>query len=208
MFKHIIWDFDGTLFNSYPAMGGAFKVLLKEHGIEESLEEILKYMKVSMGTAIEYYKNNYHIDSTFLDEYDLKRSAIEKELCRPYQGIPEVCKSIHDSGKKSYLYTHRGESAITFLKKYSLYDYFADFITSTNGFERKPSPEAINYLVEKHNMLKDEAIMIGDRELDILSAKNAGIYSCFFSGNGGKCDIADYTIDNFKQLHSIISESN
>lgn len=58
MYKHIIWDFDGTLFDSYPAMGGAFKALLNEQRIEESLEEILKYMKVSMWTAIDYCKNN------------------------------------------------------------------------------------------------------------------------------------------------------
>ena len=73
-----------------------------------------------------------------------------------------------------------------------------------SGFQRKPSPDAINYLVDKHNMIHNQAIMIGDRDLDILSAKNAGIHGCFFNEDGKKSDIADFTISNFEELYSII----
>lgn len=129
---------------------------------------------------------------------------MEVNLSKPYTGIKEICRYIHTSGKNNYLYTHRGESAIILLKKYGLYDYFTDFITSQHGFERKPSPNAINYLVDKYNIVHNEAIMIGDRDLDILSAKNAGIHACYFTDNGGKSNIADYTINNLQQLYSII----
>ncbi|HWT26865.1 MAG TPA: HAD hydrolase-like protein [Mobilitalea sp.] len=40
MYKHIIWDFDGTLFDTYPAMGSVFKEMLKEIEIVEDLDEI------------------------------------------------------------------------------------------------------------------------------------------------------------------------
>lgn len=204
MYKHIIWDFDGTLFDSYPAMGSAFKSLLEEQGIDEPLDEILKYMKVSMAHAIRHYEEKYHISSDFIDRYGKKRKEIEISICRPFSGIEELCKYIHTSGKNNYLYTHRGESSIIFLKKYGLYGYFTDFITSQNDFERKPSPDAINYLVNKYKMLHGEALMVGDRDLDILSAKNAGIHSCYFNDEGEKSNIADYTINKFEELYSII----
>jgi FMN phosphatase YigB (HAD superfamily) len=54
-------------------------------------------------------------------------------------------------------------------------------------------------------MARDEAIMIGDRELDVLSARNAGIHGCFFSESGEKSNIADFSINDFRQLYSIIS---
>ena len=130
---------------------------------------------------------------------------MEFSLCKPYKGIEEICKYIHTSGKKNYLYTHRGESSITFLKNYDLYDYFSDFITSEHGFERKPSPNAINHIVDKYNIIHNEAIMIGDRDLDILSAKNAGISGCFFTAGNEKSSIADFTINDLEQLYSIIS---
>lgn len=204
MYKHIIWDFDGTLFDTYPVMGSIFKKMLEEEGIVEPLDEILKYMKVSMSHALRHYEKKYHINNAFIDKYNKQREDTEIHLSKPYTGIEEICRYIHTSGKNNYLYTHRGESAIKFLKNYGLYDYFIDFITSQHGFERKPSPDAINYLVDKYNIVHNEAIMIGDRDLDILSAKNAGIHACFFTDKGEKSDIADFTISNFQQLYSII----
>lgn len=204
MYKHIIWDFDGTLFDTYPVMGGIFKQVLEEDGIVESLDEILKYMKVSMSCAVQHYEKKYNIDNTFIEKYKQRRVDTEIHLCKPYVGIEEICRYIHTSGKKNYLYTHRGESAIQLLKNYGLYDYFSDIITSQQGFERKPSPDAINYLVDKYNIIHNEAIMIGDRDLDILSGKNAGIHACFFTDGNEKSNIADFTINNFQQLYSII----
>jgi HAD superfamily hydrolase (TIGR01549 family) len=205
LYKHIIWDFDGTLFDTYPVMGSAFKMILEEEGIEESIDEIVKHMKVSMTYAIQHYEKKYHINNTFIEKYESQRKVNEISFCKPYKGIEEICKYIHTLGRKNYLYTHRGESAIMFLKKYDIYSYFADCITSEHGFERKPSPDAINHIIEKYNIIHSEAIMIGDRDLDILSAKNAGISSCFFTEGDEKSSIADFTINNFEQLYSIIS---
>lgn len=83
-------------------------------------------------------------------------------------------------------------------------DYFTDFITSKQGFERKPSPYAINYLLNKHNMIHSESIMIGDRELDLLSGKNAKISACYFTEGNDNNNYADYTINDFQQLYTII----
>jgi phosphoglycolate phosphatase-like HAD superfamily hydrolase len=47
--------------------------------------------------------------------------------------------------------------------------------------------------------------MIGDRDLDILAAKNAGIHACYFTDSSEKSNIADFTINSFQQLYSIIS---
>jgi HAD superfamily hydrolase (TIGR01549 family) len=204
MFKHIIWDFDGTLFDTYPVMATVFKEMLEEKGYQEDLEEILTYMKVSMLYALKHYENRYPISKAFLEEYELRRREKELSLCKPYAEIENICRSIHTSGKCNYLYTHRGASAITLLNDYNLYEYFTDFITSQQKFERKPSPDAINYLIHKYNMNKQEAIMIGDRDLDILAGKNAGIQACFFSENGEISQFADYSINNLSQLSSIL----
>lgn len=204
LYRHIIWDFDGTLFDTYPVMGSIFKNMLEEEGFVESLDDIIKSMKVSMSYALQHYEKKYHINNTFIDRYNKKRIDMEVNLSKPYTGIEEICRYIHTSGKNNYLYTHRGESAIILLKNFGLHDYFTDFITSQHGFERKPSPNAINFLVDKYNIIHDEAIMIGDRDLDILSAKNAGIHACYFTDSSEKSNIADFTINSFQQLYSIV----
>ncbi|HEX7064283.1 MAG TPA: HAD-IA family hydrolase [Bacillales bacterium] len=204
MYKHVIWDFDGTLFDTYPVMAQIFKELLEEEGIEEPLEEIVRQMKVSASTALKYYEVKYQIDKEFVAKYQSRRNKVEVEVSKPFEGIEEVCKYIHSTNRKNYLYTHRGESSIKLLKKYGLYDYFSDFITSQQGFERKPSPDAINYLIDEYHMIHSEAVMIGDRDLDLLSAKNAGISACYFTDGYEKNSISDYIIHEFQQLYSIV----
>jgi phosphoglycolate phosphatase-like HAD superfamily hydrolase len=81
MFTHIIWDFDGTLFDTYPAMGRSFSNLLKEKGHDESTNEILKYMKVSMSHAYSHYKDKYQIDDAFIEIYSQHRHELELKMC-------------------------------------------------------------------------------------------------------------------------------
>lgn len=204
MYKHIIWDFDGTLFDTYPVMAKVFKELLREKGIEEPLEEILKQMKVSASSALRYYEKKYQIGKEFVTEYKKRKRESEFELSKPFEGIEEICKYIHSTNRKNYILTHRGDSTIELLKIYDLHSYFSDFITSKQGFERKPSPDAIYYLINKYNMNHSEAIMIGDRDLDLLSGKNAGISACYFTDGNEKNDNADFIINNFQQLYNIL----
>lgn len=207
MYKHIIWDFDGTLFDTYPVMGTAFHRTLYEAGIVEPMEEILKHMKESISDTLKFYQKKYQIDQEFIEKYKKLRKELESDLCKPYSGIQELCKYISTSGRYNYVFTHRGETTEKYLKAHGLSDYFTECITSQHSFERKPSPEAIHYLIGKYEMIPKEAIMIGDRELDILSGKNAGIDACFFDEVGGKqCAVADYTIHNFEEMYVILDK--
>ncbi len=204
MYKHMIWDFDGTLFDTYEVMGKALQLTFQSIGVNEPLEDIIRLMKVSISEALHYYAGQYLIDEEFIKEYEATRRKMELEECKPYPGVIELLKHIKETGRYNYLFTHRGISSITFLQKHQIYDYFTDCITSANSFERKPSPAAILHLTERYQMKPQEAIMIGDRDLDILSAKNAGIHACFFDEAGAVCGTADYNIKNIIQLYEII----
>ncbi|MCR8849355.1 HAD-IA family hydrolase [Rossellomorea sp. SC111] len=204
MYKHIIWDFDGTLFDTYPVMAGSFKETLEINGIDEPLEDIMKKMKVSVTYALNHYGEKYGIGDEFITAYNTRRKEVEFDLSKPFEGIAEICKFIHETGRKNYLYTHRGESAITMLENYGLKDYFTDFITSEHGFERKPSPNAIQHLIRTHNIEHSEAIMIGDRDLDLESGKNAGISSCYFTDERVENPHADYVVTSAEELYKII----
>ena len=129
---------------------------------------------------------------------------MELSQCQPFPGVVELLKEIKESHRYNYLFTHRGVSAIEFLQKHHIYEYFTDCITSMHSFERKPSPAAILHLVEKYRMVPQEAIMIGDRDLDILSAKNAGINACFFDETGLICGAADYNIKHIIQVQELV----
>lgn len=204
MFKHIIWDFDGTLFDSYPVMAGLFKTQLLTIGFDEPIEAIMTQMQVSMSHALDFYKDKYAITEEFIASYNKLRHSEEPKHCLPFPAILKLCREVTSNGKFNYLYTHRDFSAKVMLEKYGLISDFTDFITCEDGFERKPSPNAILHLVSKYNMNPEETLMIGDRELDILAAKNAGIRACFYNKNGVECIHADIHIQDFEELFLII----
>lgn len=205
MYRHFIWDFDGTLFDTYPVMAKAFRDTLHEDGIVEDIDMITALMKISIAHTFQYYQEQYGMKQEFRDRFRKRRMDDEMKYNAPFPGAEEICATIANSNRHNYLYTHRSSSAVEFLKKYGLYEYFTDFILKEDGFERKPSPQALNFLVQKHNIKKEEAIMIGDRDIDILAGKNAGMATCLFQkAESDAIEYADVKISEIIQLNRIL----
>lgn len=203
-FKHIIWDFDGTLFDTYPIMAQSLTIALEKIGINESQNDIMKNMKISMGYALKHYGKKYNLDSDFMKRYETIRYELEQDGIRPFEYIQDICKKVCENNGQNYIFTHRGVSTLVYLEKYNMKNYFTQVITSKDNFPRKPQPDAIKYLIEKYNIETEEAVMIGDRELDVMSGKNAGIYGCYLNEEKKIFDSADYNIYNIIQLYEIL----
>ena len=183
-FDHYIWDFDGTLFDSYPQIASAVRDAFGDLGCPVTYEEAYALTKVSVGYALQTLKERFALDLT---EEELKtrfREFAQADPCvgspRPYAGIPDLLKNIVQRGGKHYIYTHRGLSALKYLEAYSLQNMFADAITGADGFAPKPAPDAVLALISRHNMKKGRVVMVGDRDIDIQAGQNAGAAGCFF----------------------------
>ncbi|MBR3842506.1 MAG: HAD-IA family hydrolase [Christensenellaceae bacterium] len=206
MIRNLIWDFDGTLFDTYPVSGGNFQRCIEDaYGVKEDVSEIMAKMKNSFDTAMEFYANKYGFGQDFCRAFYHVNDTSTPDLAKPFSGVREFCLLAKEKGCRHFLYTHRDELTKEMLKKHGLYDCFSGFITSADAFPRKPAPDAINYLLEKYGMAKDDAVMIGDREIDILAGKNAGIYAClFFPENGAfPKTAADFKIREIMELKKV-----
>jgi HAD superfamily hydrolase (TIGR01549 family) len=92
----------------------------------------------------------------------------------------ETLRSLQNKGIAHYIFTHRGHSTFAILDRLGLRAFFQDIITKENGFPLKPAPDALNYLIEKHGLNRAECIMLGDRDIDLDSGKNAGMACALF----------------------------
>ncbi|MBQ8227906.1 MAG: HAD-IA family hydrolase [Clostridia bacterium] len=192
MFKNYIWDFDGMLFDSYPHITTAFEKMMNDYGINIDYVETKRMLEISFATAYDYYGTTDEQKERFREyehDFDLEPIAV------PFANTIETLKKVHENGGKNFLYTHRGASAFYYLKKYGVYDLFEDFVTSENGFPMKPCPDAVNHIVAKHNLNKNETVMIGDREIDVMSGKNAGTKGCLFTIEEKETQ-ADFVVDD------------
>lgn len=183
-FDHYIWDFDGTLFDSYPQIATAIRDAFGNFGCSVTYEEAYALTKVSVGHALKVLKERFKLDlpdEQLRDSYrDFTKEDPNVGSPRPYAGIPELLEAIVQRGGKNYLFTHRGLSALTYLDTCSLTHLFEDTMTSADGFALKPAPDAVLALIKRHQMKKGRVVMVGDRDIDVLSSQNAGSFGCFF----------------------------
>lgn len=203
MYKYLIWDFDGTLFNTYPVMSGIFQTCLKDYGIEAAKEEVEKNLKVNFSYAFAYYSKKFNLKDDIEKKYfEKEEREFEPSNYLPFDGAEFVCRRIIESGGKNFLYTHRKKSTtMAILNEHGMTDLFEGIYTIENGFRRKPHPEGFDFIIEKYSLPHKVTLGVGDRVLDVEAAKGAGIDTCFFdSGNSTDNVCANYIIESLEEI--------
>jgi len=121
-FCNLIWDFDGTLFDTIPAMVSAFAQSLKSFGVDAEEEEIEGMIRLSMGKCIGYYSCRYGLDESILREGFLHRYEnvpLEKQPLMP--GALHVCETVRRIGGCNIIVSHRSaDSLARFLRAYQI----------------------------------------------------------------------------------------
>ena len=203
-YSHIFWDFDGTLFNTYPSTAKCFVEFMAARGHNIPEKEIYNRIKITFADAAAYYSQKCGIEhGEIISGVKQLRREREAEFAEPFPGAAEICRAVTENGGENYLYTHRGVSAIALLKLHNMDAFFTDYVTGGLDFPRKPAPDALNYLIEKHRINRADAIMVGDRELDIEAGFNANIHACFFTEGGEAETKAGYIAKYFSDFYEI-----
>lgn len=178
-YRVYLWDFDGTLFDSYPTMNRAMSQALLELGMPRPEEEVRRLMKQSVSTALCYYQEHFSMDAGLEKLFRKKEKELSADL-PPYPGMKDLCRRIYEKGGMNLLYTHRDTFAEELLKRHGFSRYFSGGVTAEDHFPSKPAPDAIIFLMKQFSFMTEEALMIGDRDIDLLAAKNAGVDGYLF----------------------------
>ena len=182
--KHFIWDFDGTLFDTYPLIIHQMQTALGRFGHTIDSVELMEQLLHTVGVALEYCANKFSIDLEQLDEAysTLHQQSALLPVALPMASVEKALAAVSARGGKNFIFTHRDLASTTaYLEKYGLSRYFTDIIgADTPGFAWKPAADSIEYLLSTHNLDPREVAMVGDREIDLASARAAGIYGIHY----------------------------
>ncbi len=203
-YKHLIYDFDGTLSDTYPCFTETVLQMLKNHGLSGDYKTVYDNLKVSVGHALRH--SGFTSDPAELrQEFHVVHDELALKIQKPYPEAEEILRYAMAQGHKNYLYTHSGKIVKVLLEQWGIADCFEDIIDSTMKFPTKPAPDALNYLCEKHGLDKKDCIMIGDRDIDTDCGRNAGMKGCLFDPEHYYDDSdVDYRIENLLELKNII----
>lgn len=184
-----IWDLDGTLLDSYEAILAGIEETYAQFSIPFDKEKVRAFiLKYSVQNLLVQVAEERGLDVNRLNQVRAQSLAEKNAQVILMPGAREVLAWANQQGIKQFVYTHKGENALTILRDLGLDVYFTEILTSQSGFARKPSPEAATYLISKYHLKPDRTFYIGDRTLDIEFAQNSGIQSINFLGTPVDCN--------------------
>lgn len=183
--KALIWDLDGTLLDSYPIYISSLREAMEELGVSVAEGEILRdVLTYTIGHFIKRMAKEYQLSEETIESSYLQRGMSRNLLIPPMQHAKELLQILRDMGVLNLVYTHKDQSALDVLKEIGLLPFFTDVLTGDSGFRRKPAPDAVNYLLEKYQLNKEDTYYVGDRCIDVDCGWNAGIKSILFLPEG------------------------
>jgi HAD superfamily hydrolase (TIGR01549 family) len=209
-FRNLIWDFDGTILDTYPEITKAFiNVLKKDYSIDYDYNQAYSLAKSSITFCIESLAYEFNIDREEFYENFKKRYFGELTFeDKPFEGVEKVLDYVSKRGG-NFIITHRGgESLNEFLSRNDFNKYFIEIVTSDANFPLKPDPSSFNYIIAKYKLRKEETLGVGDRIQDIEAALGSGVKACFFDPEGKKLEEATYNISKMKDLLKILKEEH
>ena len=184
-----IWDLDGTLLDSYEAILAGIEETYRQFSIPYNKEEVRTFiLKYSVQDLLGQVAEERGLDPVKLNQVRAQSLAEKNAQVVLMPGAREVLAWADKQGIQQFVYTHKGDNALTILRDLGLDAYFTEILTSQSGFARKPSPEAATYLISKYHLKPDRTFYIGDRTLDIEFAQNSSIQSINFLGAPVDCN--------------------
>lgn len=173
-----IWDLDGTLLDSYEAILAGIQETYEQFDIPFDREEVRDFiLRYSVKDLLVRDADQHGLDSEELNR--LRATSLkEKNTQIPLMdGAREILAWTAEQGIQNFVFTHKSDNAFQVLTDLGIIQHFTEILTSDSGFARKPSPEALLYLIDKYQLDKGTTYYIGDRLLDAETAIHAGISS-------------------------------
>lgn len=207
MIKAVLFDIDGTLLDTFEFVFSAVRFTLDKHNLTVSEKMI---MKAAGKPLVEYYR--YVLpgeDFELLAQTHRDFQENKHHLAKPFQNVEEILKSLKKEKYKLAGVSNRSKkSLIKSLKISKLHKYFDVIIGADDIKNPKPHPEPFLKALKFLKVSKNQAIVVGDTENDVLSARAAGIKCVAVTygwiGKKIKKSKPDFVIDKIEELKSIL----
>jgi len=211
--RALIFDLDGTLIDSKRDLVHSVNVMLREMGRAELREEtISRYIgqgapqlvgrALGEGATEEEHKRALQFFLGYYEEHKM-------DTTRAYPGVAEALEELAEL-PMAILTNKPARISVRILGELGLKRYFRA-IYGGNSFEtKKPDPLGANTILREFGAAAQEALLIGDSEVDVQTARNAGTLAATVNYGFGVHDRAahpaDIYLDRLTDLVSLLAE--
>lgn len=208
-----IFDLDGTLLNSLEDLANSLNIVLERKGLpKHSLDAYRHFVGNGMAKLVqralgEEYSSYYdEVYDEFLNEYEKRFD----EKSRPYEGVLESLETLKERDVKMAICTNKKQSYTDqIIRKFFSGTDFIEVVGDRDDGHRKPSPYYPLKIAEAMNCPVEKIYFVGDSDVDMQTAKNAGMIAVGVSwGFRGRKELeaagADIVIDHPLELCEVI----
>ncbi|MBD5559122.1 MAG: HAD-IIIA family hydrolase [Clostridia bacterium] len=178
--RAVLFDLDGTLLDTLQDLVDSVNELLEKNGLpQRSFAEIRSYMGNGAAELVQCALPQ-RVGEAELEEYLRQyREIYAKNMERhtgPYPGIPEMLQKMKDAGIKTGVISNKPDWATRKLSGKALGTLLDAAVGDRPGeVRRKPDPQPLELMMEQFGVSPQETIYVGDSEVDIETARNAGL---------------------------------
>lgn len=212
-YNTVIFDLDGTLLNTLDDLRDNLNEVLEKKGYEtKSLEEVRRFVGNGVRNLVRLSVPDHCSEdevTLIMNEFKKCYSQNMQNKTRPYNGIMELLLDLNRFNYKIAIVSNKYDPAVKSLARTYFGNLISVAIGETDKIRRKPAPDSIFTAVKELDSDLSHAILVGDSETDIQTAKNAGIPCIGVTWGFRSREIlreqgADYLIDTPKELLTII----
>lgn len=171
--RNILFDFDGTLFDTSPGILRCLRVILEKNGYDAHTDRWLhRFIGPPMLEALrEFYEMDGQEAERIKDEYRELYTAEGVKECAPMPGARECLQRLRAAGAKIAIATSKPYYLTEeILHRFAFYDYF-DAICGAESDAHSGKAEIVRRAMERLDARAEDTVMIGDRKYDVLGAK-------------------------------------
>lgn len=203
--KLFIWDFDGTLVDSYPYSASCLQRAIRDFGYDVTYEQLMEQMLDTIPAALQYFSERFQIPD-LAERFRRYYRVGPDEPVILFEGVLPVLHRIKQLGGVNLIFTNRNETIFPMLEKAGIADLFAEVVTAVHpNFVWKPAPDAIEYLMRAYDGTVENTVMIGDRICDLSSGWNAGCKTChLLTPAAPQYPPCDWRIENYPQMLELL----
>ena len=217
-FKHIIFDFDGTIADTSRIILATMQATMRKKGLRLATpEEIKRVIGLPLKDCFSHiYPGMSEMEalecaSIYCDIFDTNKSSLTPTL---FPHVAETLAKLDQHGITMSVASSRSYGSIVeLLEILGVRQYFAMVVGVDNVEKAKPDPEAVLYTLKTMNVNPNDALMVGDMPVDIAMGQNAAVKTCAATYGNSPRELLekshpDYIINDFNQLSTLNSIHN
>jgi len=210
--KLVIFDLDGTLVDTSDDLTASLNFAITKLGIPPlSVSETVALVGEGLTRLLEkvlepqgLMEHHAQAMEDFLEHY----SAHLTDKSRPYPGVKDTLNKLEKSGiAMAVLSNKREDLSRRLLDELGVGKYFSLIAGSNTVPEKKPSPEAVKFVLRKFKCEPFQALVVGDSSFDIEAGRNAGVRVVAATWGFRPREVlgdADRLIERFEELLPIV----